>query len=286
MSRAVVFSVARVATPRARASPRASRGSRTARAPTRTTCRARPRLRVSSVEPHSAHASRLGLRDGLVPVRALPDRDLVPPPDLARDVPVGRVLERVDREPVLRLRVVARRGASRSASSAGFFSSSIEHHHWSEISGSIRVSQRSQSATECRYASRFSSRPRSLIQSRMRSSASSCVRPASSPASSFIRPSGPITDRLGQAVVAPDLEVERVVAGRHLQRAGPELEVHALVGDHRHARARRTARAPRVPIASRQRSSSGFTATATSARIVAGRAVAIVTPPSGSSANG
>src|SRR5438067_6530410 len=28
------------------------------------------------------------------------------PPDLARDVPVGRVLERVDREPVLRLGVV------------------------------------------------------------------------------------------------------------------------------------------------------------------------------------
>ncbi len=39
---------------------------------------------------------------------------------------------------------------SRSAASAGCFSSSILHHHWSEISGSIRLSQRSQSATEWR----------------------------------------------------------------------------------------------------------------------------------------
>ena len=38
----------------------------------------------------------------------------------------------------------------RSASSAGCLSSSIEHHHWSEISGSILLLQRSQSATVCR----------------------------------------------------------------------------------------------------------------------------------------
>ena len=41
---------------------------------------------------------RLGLLDGDVPVGALPQRQLVAPPDLARDVPVGRVLERRDRE--------------------------------------------------------------------------------------------------------------------------------------------------------------------------------------------
>ncbi len=45
---------------------------------------------------------------------------------------------------------------------------------------------------------------------------------------------GPDHHRLRQSVVAPDLEVERVVAGRHLQRARPELRVDALVGDHRH----------------------------------------------------
>ena len=50
-------------------------------------------------------------RDGQVAVRAVPDRELVAPPELARDAPVGRVLERVDREAVLRLRVEADRAA-------------------------------------------------------------------------------------------------------------------------------------------------------------------------------
>ena len=41
--------------------------------------------------------------------------------------------------------------------------------------------------------------------------------------------------RLGQVVVAPDLEVDRVVARRDLERARAELGVDALVGDHGHA---------------------------------------------------
>ena len=53
---------------------------------------------------------RLRLLDGDVPVRALPQRQLMPPPDLPRDVPVGRVLERLDREAVLRLGVERARG--------------------------------------------------------------------------------------------------------------------------------------------------------------------------------
>src|SRR5207249_5697650 len=40
-------------------------------------------------------------------VRAVPHRNLVAPPELPRDAPVGRILERVDRETVLALRVVA-----------------------------------------------------------------------------------------------------------------------------------------------------------------------------------
>src|SRR5581483_2846488 len=44
---------------------------------------------------------------GEVPVGARPDRDLVAPPELARDAPVGRRLERLDREPVLARRVEA-----------------------------------------------------------------------------------------------------------------------------------------------------------------------------------
>ena len=65
--------------------------------------------------------------------------------------------------------------------------------------------------------------------------ASACVRPASSPAASFIRPSAPITVSSGSSCVAADLEVLRVVAGRDLQRARAELGLDALVGDHRHA---------------------------------------------------
>ena len=48
-------------------------------------------------------------------------------------------------------------------------------------------------------------------------------------------PVGADHHRLGQAVVAADLEVDRVVAGRDLQRAGAELGLDPLVGDHRHA---------------------------------------------------
>src|SRR5205814_7446057 len=42
-----------------------------------------------------------------VTVGTRPDRDLVAPPELARDAPVGRLLERLDREPMLALGVVA-----------------------------------------------------------------------------------------------------------------------------------------------------------------------------------
>ena len=37
-----------------------------------------------------------------------------------------------------------------------------------------------------------------------------------------------------EAVLAPDLEVVGIVAGRDLERAGAELDVHVLVRDHRH----------------------------------------------------
>jgi hypothetical protein len=60
-------------------------------------------LRVSSFEPHSTQAIGFRLLDRQVAVGALPDRQLVTPPQLARDTPVGRLLERLDREAVLRL---------------------------------------------------------------------------------------------------------------------------------------------------------------------------------------
>ena len=124
-----------------------------------------------------------------------------------------------------------------------------------------------------------------MIQSRTRSSASSCVSPASSPASSFIRPSGPITDGSGSPWSRPISKSSGSCAGVTFRAPVPNsmsTRSSAITGTARSTNGTSTSR----PIASRQRSSSGFTATATSARIVAGRAVAIVTPPSGSSANG
>ena len=41
--------------------------------------------------------------------------------------------------------------------------------------------------------------------------------------------------QLGQLVVAADREVRGIVAGRDLERAGAELGLDPLVGDHRHA---------------------------------------------------
>ena len=57
----------------------------------------------------------------------------------------------------------------------------------------MRSRDRLQCPTECRNGSRFSISPRSSSWPRMRSSASACVSPANSPASSDIRPSRPIT---------------------------------------------------------------------------------------------
>ena len=96
----------------------------------------------------AAAALRAGRRRrpgaGPVAVGAGPDRDLVAPPELARDAPVGCVLERVDREAVLALGVVADAPGARAPRSPARPSSSIAHHHCGETSGSIREWQRSQ----------------------------------------------------------------------------------------------------------------------------------------------
>ena len=157
----------------------------------------------------------------------------------------GAVLERVDREPVLRLRVEAN-AAGRAAPRAPASSAPPSSTTTEARSAARSATCSGRRARPCDGSdSRFSSWSCSRSQSRMRSSASSCVRPASSPASAFMRPSGPITVSSGQPVSAADLVVVRVVARRDLERAGPELELDALVGDHRHARARRTERPPR-----------------------------------------
>ena len=135
---------------------------------------------------------------------------------------------------------------------------------------------RSHSATECRYGSRFSSWPRSaqpgedaLVGLGLGQAGELAGRVVHAPVGADHR-------QLVEAVVAADLVVERVVTGRDLQRARAEVALDPLVGDHRHA-ALDERDDDLAADESRYRSSSGWTATATSARIVAGRTVAIVT---------
>ena len=147
-----------------------------------------------------ARARRL-LRDREVPVGAVPDGDPVAPPDLPRDAPGADVPHPVE--------VDAREALRREADAplldgamAGAASSSIAHHHWSMISGSTRVWQRSHVG---RRGDRLLSleEPRSRAHSSTRSPASACVSPASSPASSLIRPSRPITASSGSPCSRP-----------------------------------------------------------------------------------
>jgi hypothetical protein len=96
---------------RSRRSRPASRGSRTARAPRRTRCRAR-RVLGQLGAPASLPPPR-GCARRRVAVGVVPGRDLVPPPELARDAPRADVLQPV--LPGLRPRTRApARGARRA----------------------------------------------------------------------------------------------------------------------------------------------------------------------------
>ena len=154
--------------------------------------------------PSQLARAALGARFGLGP----PARSSGRPgtPTAAADAPTRSAARCSSRAPP-RARLIANRcwdsgwnrtRPSRSASSAGCFRSPIAHHHCIEMRGSIRDLQRSQSATVCRYDSRFSSCSCSRSHSRIRSSASSWRQSGQLPASSFIRPPGPITVSSGR----------------------------------------------------------------------------------------
>ena len=83
-----------------------------------------------------------------------------------------------------------------------------------------------------------------------------------------------------EPVLAPDLEVVRVVTGSDLERAGAELGIDVVVRDDRQAPADQRQDRGLADQVDMLRASSGFTATATSASIVSGRTVATVTWPS------
>ncbi len=196
--------------------------------------------RSSSVEPHSAQASGRRPGAGHVAVRAVPDR--------AADGPTragARCSSRGSpRASGSRTGAGSRGGSGRAARAAPRAPA--------RAAPPSRTTTGARSAARCACGSARRCRPRAgssrasrarrarVSHASTRSSASSCVSPASSPASSVIRPSGPITVSVGQAVVAADVEVHRIVAGRDLERAGAEARA-------RRARRRSPARAARRP---------------------------------------
>ena len=102
------------------------------------------------------------------------------------------------------------------------------------MSGSMRLSQRSQTAIVCRYGSRALDEAALLAPREHASTGLLLIESGQLPRLLVHEPVGADHHRLGQAVRAADLEVSGVVSRRHLQRAGAELGLDAFVGDHRH----------------------------------------------------
>ena len=186
--------------------------------------------RSSSVASHSAHASGGGHVHVRMAVRARPDRDLVAPPELPGDAPVGRLLERLDREPVLARGVVAHTPLAQRLES-GRASSSMR------TTTAARRAARSASGTarRCRRRGGTARAPSSPRSSAQATTARRVFLVEALKAPRRHAPVGPDHGQRLEPVVAADLEVGRVVPRRDLERARPELRVDALVGDHRHA---------------------------------------------------
>ena len=225
--------VARVVARELRRLAPASRASRTARAPTRTTCRARPGRARARPTPHSAQAVGRRPRARQVAVGARPDRDLVPPPELARDAPVGRLLERLDREPVLALRVVAdaplaqrldRRARELVHRAPPLRRDERLDPRVAALAGADRVAV---GLPLLELAALLEPRDDPLV--------GLLLRQPSKPSAAFMRPSGPITVSVGSPWSRPISKSSGSWPGRDLERAGAELRLDALVGDHRHA---------------------------------------------------
>src|SRR5439155_4430509 len=178
-------------------------------------------------------AARLGdrLLDGGMTVRALPHRQLVTPPDLSRDVPVGCVLERLDGEAVLRLRVVANAAAAQRLERRLL---QLRHRApplqrdtrldpgLAAVADSNGVSMR---LTPLELAVFFEPRENPLV--------GLFLREPGKLAGLLVHPTVRTDDRdLREAVVDPDFVVQRVVARRYFECAGAEVALDALIGDH------------------------------------------------------
>ena len=195
----------------------------------------------TSVAARQLGRAALGARVGRrllhrdVAVRALPERQLVAPPDLARDVPVGRVLERRDREAVLRLGMVtdaARRGAPRAPAASAPPSSTTT---------AARSAARSASCSG-RTARRCAGTTRASRAGRARAATRGCARPPPPASGRRARPPPRSSARRGRSRSARAGSWSRPISksvgswpGVIFSAPVPKLQLDALVGDHRHA---------------------------------------------------
>ena len=197
----------------------------------------------SSREPQVAQAAGSPRDDGHVAVRAREGGDPVAPPELARDAPVADV----------RASTRSRSSSTTPARSGPCPSSTARDRGLgerlrssrttaSERYGSIDVVAALAGAEVDRRAARPPTRrPSCSSRATIRLRASKRSRPANSPASAVIFPSGPMTTTAGSPWRWPDREVVGVVRGRHLHDPRAELAVHEdRVLDDRELAARRS----------------------------------------------
>ena len=162
----------------------------------------------------------------------------MPPPELPRDAPVGRLLERGDREAVLRLRGGSGHAPLLSAAIAGAAGSL---HRAPPLQRDERLDARMAAlAGADRVAVRLALlHEAALVGPRDHACARLVLRQTGEIAGDLAHAPVPADGhRLGETMVAPDLEVERVVTGRDLESARAELAIDALVGDDRDAELR------------------------------------------------
>ena len=175
---------------------------------------------------------RLGLGHGHVAVGAVPHGQLVAPPELARDAPVRRVLEGVDRVAMLALGVVDDLAVAKRCERPLL---DLVHR-----APPLQRDQRLDPAAAALAQGNGVAVVLPLdelvtLAQPIEDLVAGLLLGQPFEAGRRDEPVGPDAHGLVQAVVAADREVGRVVARRDLQGAGAEAHLHPLVGDHRHA---------------------------------------------------
>ena len=231
-----------------------SRDRNGARCPGSAMSRACRRDRRSRVERARWRRLGLGLGDEDLAVRAVPGRDLVAPPELARDAPGLDVLHPVEIGllPVLRHEDGAALAHRRDRAAAASVLAST--YHWSVRKGSITTPERSPCGTMWRVRLDLLEQARRLQARDDAACARRSGRGRAAQRLVELRRRRHVVEEglvvreieLGldvehvdqrQVVAAADLEIVEVVRRRDLDRAGALLRIGIFVGDDRDAAA-------------------------------------------------